>query len=89
MISSNSRSPVRAQTLAVLSTVLLTLPYVAATAHANQPGELTVRTPTPNRWKPSYSYFIGENDLACCAEGSEKVAGSCCSEGLVVRVKLF
>lgn len=71
-------------TLTLLCTVLLSASHVTAEAAH---GELAVRQPVPDRdggrWR-QYSSFIAENDLACCPDGAEKKAGTCCSEGLVV-----
>lgn len=75
----SSRSPVRAQVLALLATSLLAIPHVAAEATQ---GELAARAPGFN--PKQYSSFVAENDLACCPAGStQRYAGSCCAEGLV------
>jgi len=77
----SSRSPVRAQVVALLATSLLAIPYVAA--ESTERG-LAARAPTPDRPR-RFSTFVAENDLACCPAGStEKYSGSCCATGLTV-----
>jgi len=71
----SSRSPIRAQVLALVATSLLVIPHVVA---ESAQGELAARS-------RQYSGFLAESDLACCPAGStEKDAGSCCAAGLVV-----
>ncbi|KAF8437052.1 hypothetical protein BGX38DRAFT_1274189 [Terfezia claveryi] len=75
----SSRSPVRAQVLAMLATSLLAVPHVAT---ESTEGRLAARAPTPGRPgdRFQYSSFVAENDRACCpTESTEK---PCCAAGL-------
>ncbi|RPB18736.1 hypothetical protein L211DRAFT_871643 [Terfezia boudieri ATCC MYA-4762] len=75
----SSRSPVRAQVLALLAVSLLAFPHVAA---ESTQGRLAARAPTPGRSRDRYQYssFVAENDSACCPEGSTEMP--CCAAGL-------